>query len=284
MVSIAALNSATSDQLVQGLSADDGARMLSALDYASEAYAGRKNPYGQDAFEFAVGVASTLAFLRSDVETRIAGLVFELTLLDADTAPGIEPRFGKEVGELVTGVRQLIRLRELTQSAPGSAGRSKTAVQQAVAQVESLRKMLLAMATDMRVVLVRLASCCATLRYFADIKLFNEMTRAYGRETLDLYAPLANRLGIWQIKWELEDLSFRFIEPETYKRVAKMLEEKRMLRESFVSSSIERLQSELHLEQDARQRPGLRGTVRCARLPRDRAGREDLLYRSGRGP
>ena len=245
MVSIAALNSATSDQLVQGLSADDGARMLSALDFASEAYAGRKNIYGQDAFEFSVGIASTLAFLRSDVETRIAGLVFELTLLDADTAPTIEPRFGNEVGELVTGVRQLIRLRELTLSAPGAAGRSKTAVQQAVAQVESLRKMLLAMATDMRVVLVRLASCCTTLRYFADIKLFNEMTRAYGRETLDLYAPLANRLGIWQIKWELEDLSFRFIEPETYKRVAKMLEEKRMSRESFVSASIERLQSEL---------------------------------------
>ncbi|MGO4377412.1 bifunctional (p)ppGpp synthetase/guanosine-3',5'-bis(diphosphate) 3'-pyrophosphohydrolase [Pseudoduganella sp. RAF19] len=245
MVSIAALNSATSDQLVQGLSADDGARMLAALDYASEAYAGRKTSYGQDAFEFSVGVASTLAFLRSDVETRIAGLVFELTLLDADTAPGIEPRFGTEVGELVTGVRQLIRLRELTQTAPGGSTRSKSAAQQAVAQVESLRKMLLAMATDMRVVLVRLASCCTTLRYFADAKLFNEMTRAYGRETLDLYAPLANRLGIWQIKWELEDLSFRFIEPETYKRIAKMLEEKRMARESFVSSSITRLQSEL---------------------------------------
>jgi len=258
MVSIAALNSATSDQLVQGLSADDGARMLAALDYASEAYAGRKNPYGQDAFEFSVGVASTLAFLRSDVETRIAGLVFELTLIDADTAPAIEPRFGGEVAELVTGVRQLIRLRELTQTASGSAGRSKTAVQQAVAQVESLRKMLLAMATDMRVVLVRLASCCTTLRYFADIKLFNEMTRAFGRETLDLYAPLANRLGIWQIKWELEDLSFRFIEPETYKRVAKMLEEKRMMRESFVSSSIERLQSELKaagIEADVSGRP-----------------------------
>jgi GTP pyrophosphokinase len=101
------------------------------------------------------------------------------------------------------------------------------------------------MATDMRVVLVRLASCCTTLRYFSDIKRFDDVTRAYGRETLDLYAPLANRLGIWQIKWELEDLSFRFIEPATYKRIAKMLEEKRMARESFVTSSIARLQSEL---------------------------------------
>jgi GTP pyrophosphokinase len=114
-----------------------------------------------------------------------------------------------------------------------------------VAQVETLRKMLLAMASDMRVVLVRLASCVTTLRYFAEIKLFNEMTCAYGRETLDLYAPLANRLGIWQLKWELEDLSFRFIEPDTYKRIAKMLEEKRMMREGFVTSAIARLQSEM---------------------------------------
>jgi len=245
MVSIAALNSATTDQLVQGLSADDGARVLAALDHASQAYSGRITGHGQDALEFAIGVASTLAILRTDAETRIAALMFELTLLDADTAPSIEPRYGKEVNDLVAGVRQLIRLRELTLASSGSAARTKTAAQQAVAQVESLRKMLLAMATDMRVVLVRLASCCTTLRYFSDIKRFDEVTRAYGRETLDLYAPLANRLGIWQIKWELEDLSFRFIEPETYKRIAKMLEEKRMARESFVTSSIVRLQSEL---------------------------------------
>ncbi|WP_342116148.1 RelA/SpoT family protein [Pseudoduganella sp. OTU4001] len=245
MVSIAALNSATTDQLVQGLSADDGARVLAALDHASEAYAGRTTGHGQDALEFVIGVASTLAILNTDAETRIAALMFELTLLDADTAPSIEPRYGKEVNDLVTGVRQLIRLRELTLASSGSSARTKTAAQQAVAQVESLRKMLLAMATDMRVVLVRLASCCSTLRYFADIKRFDDVTRAYGRETLDLYAPLANRLGIWQVKWELEDLSFRFIEPETYKRIAKMLEEKRMARESFVTSSIARLQSEL---------------------------------------
>jgi len=101
------------------------------------------------------------------------------------------------------------------------------------------------MATDMRVVLMRLASCAATLRHFAEHKRFDEVTRAYGREVLDFYAPLANRLGIWQLKWELEDLAFRFIEPDTYKRIAKMLEEKRMSRESFVASSIARLQSEL---------------------------------------
>src|SRR5450830_1296944 len=232
MVSTTALNSVMSEQLVQGLTPDDSARMLAALDFASTTYADKFCSSGQPALDFAVGVSSTLAFLRSDIETRIAGLMFELTLLDTEQAAVIEPRFGQDVNELVSGVRQLIRLRELTQNqAPAGGatpGRGRNAQQMAVAQVETLRKMLLAMASDMRVVLVRLASCVTTLRYFADIKLFNDMTAAYGRETLDLYAPLANRLGIWQLKWELEDLSFRFIEPEAYKRIAKMLEEKRL--------------------------------------------------------
>lgn len=244
MVSIAALGSATS-QLVQGLSLEDGARVEAALAYASDAYQDKVCTSGQNALDFAIGVAGTLAFLRTDAETRIAGLMFELTVLDPKAVTGLEARVGKEATDLVTGVRQLIRLRDMTVG-KDTGGRGKNAAQQAVAQVETLRKMLLAMASDMRVVLVRLASCVTTLRYFADIKLFNEMTHAYGRETLDLYAPLANRLGIWQLKWELEDLSFRFIEPDTYKRIAKMLEEKRMMREGFVQSSIERLQRELH--------------------------------------
>ena len=247
MVAIAALGSATAE-LVQGLSLDDAARVEAALAYANEAYQDKLCSSGQGALEFSIGVASTLAFLRSDAETRIAGLLFEVTVIEPSAAAGLETRFGKEVTDLVSGVRQLIRLRDMTVGHPGAgqpAGRGKGAAQQAVAQVETLRKMLLAMATDMRVVLVRLASCVTTLRYFADLRLFNDMTRDYGRETMDLYAPLANRLGIWQLKWELEDLSFRFLEPETYKRIAKMLEEKRMMREGFVQSAITRLENEL---------------------------------------
>jgi len=243
MVATAALGSATVD-LVQGLGPDDAARVEAALAYASEAYQDKVCTSGQSALDFAIGVAGTLAFLRTDAETRIAGLMFELTVLDPKAVMGLEARVGKEATDLVTGVRQLIRLRDMTVG-KDTAGRGKNAAQQAVAQVETLRKMLLAMASDMRVVLVRLASCVTTLRYFAERKLFNELTHAYGRETLDLYAPLANRLGIWQLKWELEDLSFRFIEPDTYKRIAKMLEEKRMMREGFVQNSIDRLQREL---------------------------------------
>ncbi|MDL2357730.1 MAG: bifunctional (p)ppGpp synthetase/guanosine-3',5'-bis(diphosphate) 3'-pyrophosphohydrolase [Pseudomonadota bacterium] len=246
MVAIAALGSAIAE-LVQGLGPEDSARVEAALAYASEAYQDKLCSSGQGALAFSIGVASTLAFLRSDAETRIAGLLFELTVIDPGAAAGLETRFGKEATDLVSGVRQLIRLRDMTVG-HGSAqpvGRGKGAAQAAVAQIETLRKMLLAMATDMRVVLVRLASCATTLRYFADMKLFNDMTRDYGRETMDLYAPLANRLGIWQLKWELEDLSFRFLEPDTYKRIAKMLEEKRMMREGFVQSAITRLENEL---------------------------------------
>jgi GTP pyrophosphokinase len=243
MVSTAALGDATT-QLVQGLGPEDEGRVRAALEYAEAAYGERVCASSQSAFEFSLGVAGTLAYLRSDAETRIAGLLFELAMLDVEVCAGLEERFGKDVADLVHGVRQLIRLRDLTVGQQ-AVGRGKNAAQQAVAQVETLRKMLLAMASDMRVVLVRLASCVTTLRYFAEQRRFDELTRAYGREVLDLYAPLANRLGIWQLKWELEDLSFRFLEPDTYKRIAKMLEEKRMMREGFVQSSIDRLQREL---------------------------------------
>ncbi|MEH6436592.1 RelA/SpoT family protein [Massilia sp. DD77] len=243
MVSTAALGDARA-QLVQGLSPEDCARVHGALDHAAEAYGERLASSGQNAFEFSLGVAGTLAYLRTDTETRIAGLLFELAIFDPAAADKLEERFGKEVADLVRGQFQLIRLRDLT-AVQAPVGSGKNAAQQAAQQVETLRKMLLAMASDMRVVLMRLASCAASLRYFADQKRFDEVTRAYGREVLDFYAPLANRLGVWQLKWELEDLSFRFIEPETYKRIAKMLEEKRMQREGFVASSIARLQEEL---------------------------------------
>ena len=243
MVSTAALGDATT-QLVQGLGPEECARLQHALDYAAAAYGERAIGSGQNAFEFSLGVAGTLAYLRSDVETRIAGLLFELAMIEPPIVDTLEQLFGSEVATLVRGVQQLIRLRDLTVGQP-VRGRGKNAAQEAAAHIETLRKMLLAMASDMRVVLVRLSSCATMLRYFAEQKRFDDTTRDYGREVMDLYAPLANRLGIWQLKWELEDLSFRFLQPDTYKRIARMLEEKRMAREGFVQSSIDRLEGEL---------------------------------------
>jgi GTP pyrophosphokinase len=244
MVSVAATQSETHEQLSSGLSVEDGARVMQAFEFIKPLYESKTVATGQDAFEFVQGVATTLALLNTDADTRIAALLFELPVL-APTAMGeIEDRFGAEIVELVHDIRQLIRLHEQT-FGQLEAARGKNAPQQAAAQLETLRKMLLAMASDMRVVLIRLASRVTTLRYFAELRLENDRTHRYARETMDLYAPLANRLGVWQLKWELEDLAFRFLEPAIYKRIAKMLEEKRMERESFVGAAIARLKSEL---------------------------------------
>lgn len=251
MVSTASTQSDAHDILRSGLTERDSARVMDALAFVKPIYAGKTVSAGQDAFEsdqdvfeFSQGVASVLSQLEIDADTRIAALLFELTAIDPVAAEKIEERFGKEVRDLVNGVHQLMRLHEVTFMQQG-ATRNKNAAQEASAQLEVLRKMLLAMASDMRVVLIRLGTRVTTLRYFSEQKLTNERARQYARETFDLYAPLANRLGVWQLKWELEDLSFRFLEPEAYRRIASLLEEKRVERENFVENAIKRLQAEM---------------------------------------
>ena len=229
------------EALIAGLRAEDAARVLDAQEFVRASYADRQVPTGQDALSFSRGVVSALAALRTDADTRIAGMLFELTAIDEKSALQIESNFGTEVANMVTGIRQLMRLHEGV-IIHKEVGKSKNS---ATTQLETLRKMTLAMATDMRGVLVRLASRLTTLRYFAECKLENDMTLRYAQETFDLYAPLANRLGVWQLKWELEDLSFRFSDPDGYKKIARMLEERRIERESFVDECIIRLKTEL---------------------------------------
>ncbi len=242
MVSLSATLSEA--QLVEGLSPADAARITQALEFVTPFFEDRNIVTEQNALQFAIGVASTLAMLRTDADTRIAGILFELSEMNPLAAEKIEAKFGKEIAELVAGVRRLMRLREATLT-QHDVGRGKDEAERTASQMEVLRKMVLAMANDMRVVLVRLASRVTTLRYFAECKRDDGAVQQYASETMDLYAPLANRLGVWQLKWELEDLSFRFLEPEQYKRIAKMMEEKRVERESFVVSAIARLEKEL---------------------------------------
>lgn len=247
MVSIALANTELQTQLTAGLNEEDSARVLDAFGFVTPIYDGKTVFAGQDTLDFAGNTAATVAMLRTDAATRIAALLFEALELDATLEERIEMQFGHDVLELVHGMRQLQRLRTLAtlvRDAP-QEGKGKGAAQSVSSQIETLRKMLLAMASDMRVVLILLSGRLVTLRYFAEIKQIDEVTRLFARETLDIYAPLANRLGIGQLKWELEDLSFRFMEPEAYKRIAKMLEEKRVSRESFVQSAIARLRAEL---------------------------------------
>jgi GTP pyrophosphokinase len=114
------------------------------------------------------------------------------------------------------------------------------------AQTENVRKMLLAFSRDLRVVMLRLASRLQTLRYFAATK--QPVHAAVAREALEVFAPLASRLGIWQVKWEMEDLAFRFLEPDTYKRVAGWLDEKRVEREQYVEQLRSALETELRAQ------------------------------------
>ncbi|MES2830836.1 MAG: bifunctional (p)ppGpp synthetase/guanosine-3',5'-bis(diphosphate) 3'-pyrophosphohydrolase [Pseudomonadota bacterium] len=245
MLSTAATQGTDLAQFCIGLSEEDAARIAAVYEFVKPMYAGRHVVTGENALAFAKAVTATLSSLKADADTRIAGLLFELPVLEPVVAVQIVPLFGSDVAELVDGVRQLMRLHELTfgQQEADRSERGKNAVQDATAQREMLRKMLLAMASDMRAVLVRLASRLTTLRYFASVRLEDDRSRSYAQETMDLYAPLANRLGVWQLKWELEDLSFRFLQPEVYKRIAKLLEERRIERESFVESAIERLRA-----------------------------------------
>ncbi|AOS79656.1 MULTISPECIES: RelA/SpoT family protein [Hydrogenophaga] len=123
-------------------------------------------------------------------------------------------------------------------------GPSKAPVSElAASQTENVRKMLLAFSRDLRVVMLRLASRLQTLRYFASIR--GDPGEILASESLHVFAPLANRLGIWQIKWEMEDLAFRFLEPQTYKDVARLLDEKRTEREAHVEQVREDLQRAL---------------------------------------
>ena len=244
MVASSVISDASHAQLIAGLGDEDVVRLQQAIDFVQPLYSARAIVTGQPAFDFSLGVATTLASLQTDADTRIAGLLFEVPVLHPDLVDQLEVHFGKEIADFVRDVRQLMRLHEQTFTHQEVA-RGKNAAQLAAAQMETLRKMLLAMATDMRVVLVRLASRVTTLRFFAEQRIENARTYQYARETMDLYAPLANRLGVWQLKWEMEDLSFRFLEPVAYKRIARMLEEKRIEREDFVTSAITQLQRQL---------------------------------------
>ncbi len=222
--------------LVVGLSHDDQALVQRAADWATPQFAGLQTPSGEPLIDHALGTAAVLTGMQADAQTRAAALLIALPELlpnsSAKPPDVVTQQFGVEIGRLVQGTRALLRLGSL------ASGASHTALD-SVAQKEMLRKMLLAMAADLRIVLLRLASRLQTLRWYAASK--TPCDPALARETLDLYTPLANRLGIWQIKWEMEDLAFRFTDPARYKEIAKLLEEKRIEREAFIARTVEQL-------------------------------------------
>jgi GTP pyrophosphokinase len=160
----------------------------------------------------------------------------------------IAKAFGESYATLAVETTKLVKIQRLSRAVAGGNYISPAGSHispGAASQTENIRKMLLAFSRDLRVVMLRLASRLQTLRHYAATKL--PVPQAVAAESLQVFAPLANRLGIWQIKWEMEDLAFRFLEPETYKTIAKQLDAKRIEREAAMAQ----LRTDLELQLQA---------------------------------
>jgi GTP pyrophosphokinase len=215
--------------VAEGLSQADRVLLARALDVAEPLYAGQVLSTGEPTWAHALGLAGNLAAIGLDAAGRAAGLLFAAPK-HLDGLDKLREEFGEEIAGLAAGVEKLYQLRVATRGSPAE-------------QNEVLRKMVLGMVEDVRVVLIRLASRTQTLRWFAKNESAEKLS--YAKETLDIYSPLANRLGVWQLKWEMEDLSFRYLEPELYKRIARMLDGKRVERERYIADTISVLSSEI---------------------------------------
>ena len=210
--------------------------------------AGQVLDTGGDALAHADGVAAILDGIGAAPPMRAAAyLVYAAEFLNKPEEV-VTKAFGPSYAGLVMHTRKLVQIQRAAREAQVNADKRAE-------QTERVRKMLLAFSRDLRVVLLRLASRLQTLRHFASTK--TPCPVALARESMQVFAPLANRLGIWQIKWELEDLSFRFLEPEQYKTVARLLDEKRVEREQGIEAFRTRLaealsQHQLHAEVQGR--------------------------------
>ena len=186
---------------------------------------------GQAAFAHSVGAALVTAELRVGADAVAAALLYACS----NDTPEFTAEFG-DAAALARGVAVMARIEALATSATDKRVDPH-------AQLEALRQMVLAMVQDIRVVLIKLAERTHALRCAASQDVATR--EALGQQARELFAPLANRLGVWQIKWEMEDWAFRYLEPETYKTIAAKLDEKRASREAYIQGVLERLEAEL---------------------------------------
>ena len=199
---------------------------------------------GEDFFEHPKQTAIFLADLKLDSSTIAAALLHDV-VEDCDCdAEDIERLFGLDVSRLVDGVTKLSRNDVIGDSEfSPSANFLHDDQPEDIAQAETLRKMLMAMADDVRVVLIKLADRLHNMRTISYLPPNRRL--AMSRETIEIYAPLAHRLGIWEIKWLLEDLSFQQINPHEYKNISKRLNSKRQVREAYVEKIVTQIENEL---------------------------------------
>lgn len=205
--------------------------MEEAYKFAAEKHKGQIRLSTDPFIEHPLQTAYILAELQLDSSSLAAALLHDIPEETGLPITDISARFGPEIAKLVDGVTKL-----------GKVSLSTTAALASEAQAENLRKMLVAMAEDLRVVFIKLADRLHNMRTLGHLPKDRQLRNA--QETLDIYAPLAHRLGIWELKWQLEDLSFQYLKPQEYARVARLVDLRRNQREKFIERAIELLKKE----------------------------------------
>ena len=214
-------------------------KVAEAFTLAYESHVGQKRKSGEDYILHPVEVAEILADMRMDTDTIVAGLLHDVVEDTLITLADIEYSFGEDVKKLVDGVTKLRNL-------PRTDSK----------KLENIRKMVVAMSEDIRVVIIKLADRLHNMRTLKYMK--PEKQQEKSKETIEIYAPIAHRIGMAKIKWELEDISFRFLYPKDYYEIKELINSKRKQREGYTANFIEKIQAELeknHIKGEVTGRP-----------------------------
>ena len=214
-------------------------KVAEAFTLAYESHVGQKRKSGEDYILHPVEVAEILADMRMDTDTIVAGLLHDVVEDTLITLADIEYSFGEDVKKLVDGVTKLRNL-------PRTDSK----------KLENIRKMVVAMSEDIRVVIIKLADRLHNMRTLKYMK--PEKQQEKSKETIEIYAPIAHRIGMAKIKWELEDISFRFLYPKDYYEIKELINSKRKEREEYTTNFIEKIPAELeknHIKGEVTGRP-----------------------------
>ena len=185
-----------------------------------------------------LAMADILADLKLDQESLVAAVLYRAVREEKTTLDIIAKTFGYDISHLIDGVLRMATISQLI-----NPNHHNQRFSQSQSQLDNVRKMLVAMIDDVRIALIKLAERTFAIRELKDAN--DERQQRVAREIFDVYAPLAHRLGIGQIKWELEDLSFRYLEPDAYKHIARLLDEKRLQRDSYIQNVTKTLKETL---------------------------------------
>jgi len=222
------------------LNPNDRALIERAYHKSEAAHFGQVRKSGDPYFTHCVAVAAILTDLKLEADAIAAGLLHDTVEDTPITVDELREEFGVTVARLVEGVSKLKIIPVEASLSKDNAGRKKAAVNK---ELEYIRRMFMHMGEDVRVMFIKLADRLHNMRTLYYMK--PEKQARIARETMDIFAPLANRLGIWQIKWELEDLSLRYLEPDTYRNIAAKIDERRVDRENYMQRIVEKLRDEL---------------------------------------